>query len=427
MNTAFYSGLSGMSAYSGALNIVGNNLANLNTAGFKVSDVNFGDLVTRTFGGVATNGAGNPMQVGLGTLTNNISGVFSQGSIRTTADSTNVAMEGEGFFVVGTNADDRFYTRAGNFFLDDDGYMINPQGYYVLGYSQRDANNEIIASGALEQIQLANNLVSAPQQSTEFSLYMNLDNREEAVNNPTYTASTTIYDSLGASHVLTIAFTKTNDNPATWNALATCTGATIADPIGTVGTGVDVIFNDDGTLASVAGGGDLDINITAFDNGAADMNAADAVTWDVFDDNAVGLLTGYPIPSATTATTTDGYPPGYLTSIVIDGDGVVQGVFDNGQVEGLAQLAVSKFNNNKGLLRMGHNMYAETDASGTPSIGAAATGGRGNVIGSALESSNVDIAQEFTRMLVFQRGYQANSKIVTASDQVTQTAISLVR
>lgn len=429
MNTSFYSGLSGLSAYSSALNIVGNNLANINTAGFKASDVDFEDLVTRTFGGVATNGAGNPMQIGLGTLTNSISGIFSQGSIRSTSDSTNVAMEGNGFFVVGNGADDRWYTRAGNFFFNNDGYLVNPSGNFVLGYTTKDANNEIIASGPLNPIFLPSNTVAAPQASTLVDFFMNLDVRQAV--NSTYSASTTIYDTKGAPHTMTITFTHNGLNAGgndQWTYNATIPGA---DVVGGV-AGTDFVlangtieFDGTGTLLNRDGAAVANLAITT----PAFTNGADAITfdWRLVDDNGVPIITGYPIPSTTTATNTDGYPPGNLTSLIIDTEGVIQGVFSNGQVEELAQLAISQFNNPKGLLRMGRNLYAETNASGTPSIGAANTGGRGTVVGSSLESSNVDIAAEFTRMLVFERGYQANSKIITASDTLTQTAIGLVR
>jgi len=424
MNTAFYSGLAGLSAYSGALNIVGNNLANINTSGFKFSDVAFGDLVSRTYGGVATNAAGNPMQIGLGTLTNSISGVFSQGSIQTTSDSTNVALEGEGFFVVGDTADDRFYTRAGNFFFNEDGYMINSAGKYVLGYTTKDANNEIIASGALSLINLSSNNVSGPEATTEVEIYANLDVRTAV--GDTYTASTTLYDSKGAPHTLTITFTHNGLNGAGNDEWAYTASIPDGDTdTGAVGSGVlgngTLEFDDTGTL--IAPAGNIALNTPAFANGAA----AQVFDWVLYDDNGTPIITGYPIPSATSATNTDGYPPGYLSSLVVDEEGIIQGVFTNGQVEELAQLAIAKFNNPKGLLRMGQNLYAETNSSGTPSIGAADTGGRGNVVGSALEASNVDIAVEFTKMLVYERGYQANSRIITASDTITQTAISIVR
>jgi flagellar hook protein FlgE len=428
MNTAFYSGLSGLSAYSSALNIVGNNLANMNTAGFKTSDVTFEDLVTRTFGGVATNGAGNPMQIGLGTLTNSISGVFSQGSLQTTSDSTNVALEGNGFFVVGDTAEDRYYTRAGSFFFNDEGYLVNPAGKYVLGYTDRDANNEIIASGPLQQIFLPANTTSAPLQTSYFEIFSNLDVRSDI--GATYSASTTIYDSKGAPHTMTVTFTHNGLNVGgndEWTYDITIPGADVVG--GTPGLDYNLgngTVEFDGTGTLVAPVGDIGIVTPDFTNGA-DPFAAGTLEWRLYDDNGTPIITGYPIPSTTSATNTDGYPPGNLTSIIFDADGILQGVFDNGQVEEMAQLAVAQFNNPKGLLRMGRNLYAETNSSGTPSIGSANTGGRGTVVGSSLESSNVDIATEFTRMLVFERGYQANSKIITASDTITQTAIGLVR
>lgn len=414
MNTAFYTGLSGLSAYSGALNIVGNNLANMNTHGFKFSDVSFGDLVSRTFGGTAANGAGNPMQVGLGTLTASVAGVFSQGAIQNSADATNVALEGNGFFVVGDTVQDRFYTRAGNFFINDEGYLVNPDGKYVLGYTQRDANNNIITSGQLNQIQLPANSLSGPDQSTFFELFSNLD--ADAVDGDTYTATATIYDSLGSAHVATVDFVYDLANTE-WDYTITVSDATV----GATGVG-SLTFNPDGTIATPAG--DITLALTAFTNGAADMN----VDWNLYDAvSGAGIITNYAQDSTTYSTNSDGFPPGFLSSVLVDAEGRIQGVFSNGQVEDMAVLAVAQFNNNKGLLRMGRNLFAETGGSGTPSIGTADSGGRGTIVGSALESSNVDIAVEFTKMLVFERGYQANSKIITASDTVTQTAIGLVR
>lgn len=436
MNTAFYSGLSGLSAYSSALNIVGNNLANINTAGFKSSDVSFEDLVTRTFGGTATSGAGNPMQVGLGTLTNSITGVFSQGSIQSTSDATNVALEGNGFFVVGDTAEDRFYTRAGNFFLNDNGELVNAAGKYVLGYTQLDANNNIIASGPLETISLAATQTAGPQATSFFEVFSNLDVR--AADNTEYSASTTIYDSKGAPHTMTMRFVHRDPamvDPGTgndwWGYYVEIPGNDVVgglpDTPFELANGI-IEFDGTGTLTIRDGApiANLGIVTPAFTNGA-DAFAAGDLEWRFLDDNGTPIITGYPIPSSTSATNTDGYPPGNLTSLIVDGEGIIQGVFTNGQVIELAQLGIAQFNNPKGLLRMGRNLYAETNASGNASIGAADTGGRGTVIGSSLESSNVDIATEFTRMLVFERGYQANSKIITASDTITQTAIGLVR
>lgn len=423
MNTSFYSGLSGLSAYASALNIVGNNLANINTAGFKASDVTFEDLVTRTFGGVATNGAGNPMQVGLGTLPNSISGIFSQGSIMSTGDATNVALEGNGFFVVGNTAEDRFYTRAGNFFFDEEGYLVNPAGKYVLGYTTKDANNNIITSGPLQQIFLPSNTISDPQATTFCQIFSNLDVRADV--GTTYSASATIYDSKGAPHTLTVTFTHNglvggNDQWTYSAAIPDADTASGAAGSGVLGTGT-LQFDGTGTLITPAA--DVTFTTPAFANGAGALT----FDWELYDDNGVPIITGYPIPSTTSATNTDGYPPGNLSSVIIDSDGIIQGVFSNGQVEDMAQLAIAQFNNPKGLMRLGGNLYGETLASGNSAIGVANTGGRGTIVGSSLESSNVDMATEFTKMLVFQRGYQASSKTITTADTLTQTALTLVR
>jgi len=436
MNTAFYSGLSGLSAYSGALNIIGNNLANLNTTGFKGSEISFEDLVTRTFGGVATNAAGNPMQTGLGILPNSISGVFTQGSIQSSQDATNVALEGNGFFVVGDTAEDRFYTRAGNFFFNDNGELVNPAGKYVLGYTSKDANGNIMASGPLTTLSFPANTVSAPQETSFMEIYSNLNVRDAV--GTTYTASSTVYDSKGAPHTVTITFTHTGlvGGVDQWTYAAAVPDADTN--LGTAGSGAlgtgTLSFDASGTLIAPAGNVDLyftTAGVTSFANGADAFTAANPLSWRLYQtDGAIlgaPIITGYPIASSTSATNTDGYPPGNLTSVVIDGDGILQGVFSNGQVEELAQLGIAQFNNPKGLIRLGRNLFAETNASGTASIGAANTGGRGAIVGSSLEASNVDMASEFTKMLIYERGYQANSKIITTSDTISQTAIGLIR
>ncbi|MCP4157056.1 MAG: flagellar hook-basal body complex protein, partial [bacterium] len=314
MNTAFYSALSGLSSYAGALNVVGNNLANINTSGFKTSEVSFEDLVTRTFNGVATNGAGNPLQIGLGALTNSISGIFSQGSIKSTSDATNVAIEGNGFFVVGDGATEQFYTRAGNFFLNDDGILVNPAGKSVLGYTTMDANNEIQASGALTEINLAANQTAGPEESTWIDIFANLDVR--AADDSTFAASTTFYDSKGAPHVMTATFT--HNGPAVqdpgngndwWSVVVEIPGEDVGQLAGTtydmLGALTEIEFDGTGTLiapADVANAGELDLTVVGFANGADDI-AAGELTWRLYDpDDGTPQLTGYPLPSSVTST-----------------------------------------------------------------------------------------------------------------------------
>lgn len=421
MMTSFYSGMTGLSAYANAINVVGNNLANINTTGFKTSTMNFGDLVSATFGGVSTDAAGNPMQVGLGAVPVTIAGSFTQGSIQNVSEATNVAIEGNGFFIVGGDRNERYYTRAGNFKFDSDGYLIYPDGKYVLGYPIDPASGQPDV-GNIGSIFLPSNVISDPSATTEFTVNVNLDVTSPDATSPvpgSYTSSVTVYDSKGAPHTLTVQFDHVGGNPDAWDYTVSMTGATL-DPATTTGT---LTFDGSGQLISPGDPWNLGIGVTAFDNGADPT----VIDWQLTDINGVGALTGYPLPSATNSTNANGYPPGNLQSLMVDQQGLIHGIFSNGQVEPRYQLAMANFNNPKGLLRLGNNLYAETLASGLPAEGGAGTGGRGTVRGSALEASNVDMAQEFTNMMVFERGYQANSRIITTSDEMIQEALSLKR
>jgi flagellar hook protein FlgE len=243
----------------------------------------------------------------------------------------------------------------------------------------------------------------------------------------TYSCSVTIYDSKGAPHTLTIDFTHNGLNGAgndEWAYDVTLPGADVTG--GTPGTPFSLgtgVVEFDGTGQMITPAADVTFTTPTFTNGADALT----FTWDLFDDLGVPSITGYPIESSTSSTNTDGYPPGVLTSLIIDGVGLIQGVFSNGQVEPLAQLATATFNNPRGLLRLGKNLFSETNSSGGASVGAPGSGGRGTIMGSALESSNVDIATEFTSMLVFERGYQANSRIITTSDEIIQESLNLKR
>jgi flagellar hook protein FlgE len=364
------------------------------------------------------------MQVGLGTMPNSINGVFSQGSIQNTSEATNVAVEGNGFFIVGNSAEDRFYTRAGNFSFNREGYMIDPSGKYVLGYTEKDANGSIVSSGPLDRIYMPVNIMSPPAETTLMQIFANLDVRDGV--GSTYGATVTVYDSKGSPHNVTINFTHNglvggNDQ---WAYDVTLPGADVVG--GVVGTPFSIgagLMEFDGTGTMILPAADVALVTPAFTNGANAMN----FNWDLYDDDGVPSFTGYPSVSATNSTNTDGYGPGNLTSLIISNDGLIQGVFSNGQVEETAQLAMANFNNPRGLLRLGRNLYLETNASGGAAIGSPGSGGRGTVVSAALEASNVDIATEFTNMLIFERGYQANSRIITTSDEVIKEALSLKR
>src|ERR687892_15434 len=414
---SFSAGLSGLNANGQYLSVIGNNLANINTVGFKSSSVTFQDLVSQTVGGSSA----NPMQVGLGVTTGAISPVFSQGAIENTREATNVAIQGNGFFVV-RGSGGNSYTRAGNFTFNSDGKLVTPDGQFVQGYTQLNATTgAIITTGQPGDITVPPGVLRAPQATTSFFTQSNLSSA--AVTGDTFTTAVQIYDSLGAPHVATVTYTR-QAAAGTWNYAVTVPGADITGgTAGTpfqVGTGT-VVFDASGVMTSPVA--DVTINTPTWKNGAA----ASTWTWDLIDANGTPSLTGYVASSSTSSITQNGSAPGMIDNISITSDGTIMATFGAGQTVGIAQLALATFNNPKGLLKLGSSRYGESQAAGIANIGVAGAGGRGTLIGSALEGSNVDIAQEFTNMILAQRGYQANSKTITVSDELLVETLALKR
>jgi flagellar hook protein FlgE len=416
---SFSAGLSGLNANSAYLSVIGNNLANINTIGFKSSTVSFMDLVSQTVGGSSS----NPMQVGLGVTTGAISPIFSQGAIENTREATNVAIQGNGFFVVrgtGGNA----YTRAGNFTFNNSGKLVTPDGYFVQGYTATDATTgAIVTTGQPTDITVPPGVLRAPTATTSIQTKTNLDN--SAAVGATFTTSVQIYDSLGKPHIATLLYTKTAASSWSYEATvpsteATGTAGTTAGTIRIGATGT-VTFNGLGAMTVPA----ADVTLagpTTWTNGAT----PNAITWDLYD-GTTGSLTGYSAVSATSSITQNGAAPGMIDNIAISADGSIVATLAAGQTVTVGQLALSSFNNPKGLVKSGSSKYGESAASGIANVGVAGTGGRGTLIGSALEQSNVDIAQEFTQMILAQRGYQANSKTITVSDELLVDTLNLKR
>jgi flagellar hook protein FlgE len=414
---SFSAGLSGLNANGAYLSVIGNNLANINTVGFKSSSVTFQDLVSQTVGGSSA----NPMQVGLGVTTGAISPVFSQGAIENTREATNVAIQGNGFFVV-RGSGGNSYTRAGNFTFNSDGKLVTPDGQFVQGYTQVNATTgAIITTGQPGDITVPPGVLRAPQATSSFRTQSNLSSA--AVAGDTFTAAVQVYDSLGAPHVATITYTK-QAAAGTWNYAVTVPGADITG--GTTGTPFSVAtgsvaFNAAGVMTTPAA--DVTITTPTWKNGAA----ASSLNWDLVDANGTPALTGYVASSSTSSITQNGSAPGMIDNISITSDGTIMATFGAGQTVPIAQLSLATFNNPKGLLKLGSSRYGESQAAGIANIGVAGAGGRGTLIGSALEGSNVDIAQEFTNMILAQRGYQANSKTITVSDELLVETLALKR
>lgn len=405
--------LSGLDAASSALSVISNNLANLNTTGYKTQEASFKDLFYQNIG---ETGAGDPIQMGAGTAVNSISSNYTDGSLDTTGVSTDAAITGSGFFVTQQNgAVD--YTRDGQFTTNATGDLVTQDGQSVMGYAA--VNGVIPPSQALAPIVVGQGLTSPPLATANLQLDTNLD-ASAAVGN-TFSTPIAVYDSLGVSHTLTFQFTKTAANTWSYNATipAADVGATGA-PVG-ISTG-SLTFNGNGVLtapaANVSG-----IAVTGLADGAGNMT----LSWNLFDANNNPLVSQVASPSTTTSTTQDGYSSGTLLNFNIGSDGVIQGTFSNGKTAPVAQIALATFANDQGLQRVGTNDVIDTLSSGAPVIGTPGTGARGTLTGGALEQSNADIATQFANMIVAQRGFQANAKVVTTFDEITQNTIDLIR
>jgi len=428
---SFSAGLSGLNANAVYLSVIGNNLANINTVGFKSSSVTFMDLVSQTVGGSSQ----NPMQVGLGVVTGSISPVFSQGAIESTREATNVAIQGGGFFVVKGDTGGA-YTRAGNFSFDSNGVLVTPDGYKVQGWSTTDTEGHVVTTAQPGDISVPPGVLRQPVATQSFGTVTNLS--ADAAVADDFTTSVQIYDALGQPHLTTVTYTNTAAGAWTWamsvdGGEVNATGATAGTPY-TLATGT-VTFDTTGQLSAMTvaspgtGGGTAPsaLDVTFATPAWADGAAANTLTWDVTDDNDANSLTGFAAQSATSSIRQNGSAAGMVDNITILKDGTIQATFGAGQTVAVGQLALASFNNPKGLVKLGSNKFGESQAAGIPNVGTAGTGGRGTLIGSALEQSNVDIATEFTQMILAQRGYQANAKTITVSDELLVDTLALKR
>jgi len=407
----FFIPLSGLSASSEALTTISNNLANLNTVGYKDNQATFRDVFYQTMG---NNGANNPIQIGGGSAVGSVTSNFTTGTIQPTGISSNAAINGNGFFVVQDNGAME-YTRAGDFTVNSAGQLTTQGGQLVMGYS---ATNGVVSAGqTLSPLQVNLGQLIPASPTTSMQMQTNLD--ASAAVGTSFSTPLTVYDSLGTPHDLTFQYTKTGSNA--WDYQITLpaadTGGTGSPTVITSGS---MTFNPNGTLASPTGT-ISGISISGLADGAANLN----LNWNVQDAAGNSLITQSAAPSATSTTFQDGFASGTLTDYSIGSDGVVEGTFSNGQTLALGQVVLANFANVQGLSREGQNTYHASLSSGAAVIGTPGTGGRGTLTGGAVEASNVDIATEFANMIVTQRMFQANASVVTTFDQVSQTTINM--
>ncbi|HET6515436.1 MAG TPA: flagellar hook protein FlgE [Thermodesulfovibrionales bacterium] len=428
MLTTLYTAVSGMNANGTSLSVIGDNIANQNTVGFKASTVAFGDVLSQTLAGVS-----GSAQVGRGVLVSSVNPQFTQGSFETTSSALDMAIDGDGFFIVNENGAN-YYTRAGQFSLDKDGNIVNPDGLVLQGF-QADATGNI--TGTLGDLKMATTQ-SVASATSSATVAVNLDATAQVPGaaftlgtppttpaNYNFSNTISVFDSQGGAHDVTLYYVKTADNAWTVHYVHDDP----ANPGQLVEAGTqDLTFGKDGSLTDDNSGTAIN-----FDFGGS-VTSPQAITFNYGTGTGetpagTGLdsTTQFASSSAVINLTQDGYSAGSLKNVSISQDGRITGVFTNGQTRTIGQVALAKFVAPTALTKLGKNLYAQTYDSGQPLVGAAGTSGLGSIVSNSLELSNVDLAQEFVNMISAQRGFEANSRIITTTDELMQEVVNLKR
>ena len=409
--------LSGLNASQAQLQSISSNLSNVDTDGYKDQNLTFADVFS---GASNDSGAGDPIQTGQGVNVASTTSDFTDGAVASTGIASNMALSGNGFFVVQQPNGEIAYSRAGDFTANSSGQLVAPDGSLVMGYPA--TGGVVNTAAALQPIQVGTGVTLPATASTTFSTTTNL-NAGSAVGDTT-SAQIQVYDSLGAAQNLNVQFTKTATN--TWSYAVTlpssdgsltsgaATGSTVTLASGSLS------FDSSGALTSTA-----PIALSGFtpSDGAATLN----LTWNLADASGNGLVTQSDLASASSSPTSNGSPSATSTGYSIAADGTVEGQFSTGATQALGQVAVATVANTQGLDQIGNNLYQVTNGSGAASVGIAGTAGRGTITGGSVEQSNVDVASEFSKMIVAQQAYQANAKSVTTFDQIVQTTLSMLQ
>jgi len=412
MFTSFSTALSGLKANTTAIDVMGNNLANLNTTGFKTSDVTFEDLMSESL----SNGPG-AAQIGFGVSTPSTLLNFSQGAIQSTGGALDAAIQGDGFFVDQSASGTIGYTRNGTFQVNSNGQLSTTTGQLVQGWSA--TNGTVNTNAPTGPITVPVGSLAAAQATQTTSVDLNLDaSATTGATNGTFSTSVQVYDSLGISHVATFAFTKTA-TANQWNYSASIPATDTTAPSTPV-TGT-LTFDTNGNLTSpAAGAAQPVIAATGLVDGAAALN----ITWNLYN-GTTPRITQFAQTSATSAVAQNGVPAANLVSIGIANGGQIFAKYSSGQQTVVGQIAMASIRNPESLIAVGNSNFEVSALTAAPTIGLPGTGGRGTVVAGSVESSNADIAKEFTDLIVYQRGYEANAKVITAVDQLSQATINL--
>ncbi len=408
MMRSMFAGVSGLRSHQTMMDVVGNNIANVNTAGFKSAQITFGEAMAQTLQGPAgaglESGGTNPLQIGLGVQVASIDGVFTQGATQITGRPTDIAVQGDGFFILDSSGG-RVYTRAGSFRWDESGNLVAPGGQLVQGWLA-DPTGAIQTQTAVTSINLPLSQVIDPVETSEVMVGGNLS-ADTAIND-VHTTSIVVYDSLGDPQELLVEFEKTAAN--TWTASATMNGSSLTL------SSTAVTFDSSGEMTSAG-----TITVSGYTPPGANAISIDL---EMAGSTPVVQFGG---GSSAESVDQDGNAIGFLTDFSIAANGTISGQFSNGETKVLAMIATATFNNPSGLIRAGETRFEASVNSGQPLIGEPGNGNRGMLASGALEMSNVDLAQEFTNLIIAQRGFQANSRVITASDEVLADLVNLKR
>ncbi|MDI9567279.1 MAG: flagellar hook protein FlgE [Bacillota bacterium] len=404
MLRSMFAAVSGLRNHQVRMDVIGHNIANVNTHGFKRSRVTFQEALSQTMRGASRPGEGrggtNPMQVGLGMNIGAIDTFHTQGSPEGTGRTTDLAIDGAGFFILRGVGESHLYTRAGAFGWDGDGTLVNGAGLVVRGQRFDPVTREWALE--ISDIKLfGEDKQAPPRQTGEVVFTGNLAADADAGSG--YVRSITVYDQLGVAKTVTFRFTKDENTANTWNWTATWDGGSAQGQIS---------FQDNGKIVEEDGlytmedffGQDMDLTL---DFSALTQYAAEGESY--------------------MELTQDGYTKGDLVEVFFDTGGVITGVYSNGESRPLYRLVLANFANPEGLNNLGNTLFSESNNSGPAQIGVAGQGSLGAISPSSLEMSNVDLAQEFTDMIITQRGFQANSRIITTSDELLQELVNLKR
>jgi flagellar hook protein FlgE len=421
-----FAAVSGMNANGTALSVIGDNIANMNTVAFKGSNTSFRDVLSQSIGNA---------QIGRGVLVEEVRPEFTQGAFESSSNVLDMAVDGDGFFIVKENLD-TFYTRAGQFSADKTGYIVNSNGKRLQGYEYTPAG---VGTSVIGDINVSS-LNSQPSPTTNVDISVNLNSSDPIkaafdVNNPdstsNYSTSMTVYDSLGNGHLINVYFRKDTEAPTgnTWQWFGVTDAADSTSGVSEIQANGTLTYTNGGAL-------DVESAIT-YPTGGFDFIGGAAQDQQInFDfgtsittDSGTGLdgSTQYGAPSTTNFQDQNGFTSGALRTITMSQDGVMTGVFTNGQTRNIARVALAKFIAPSQLTKMGRNLYAEAHDSGQPIISEPGDTGTGYVLANTLELSNVDLASEFVKMITSQRAFQANSRIVSTTDELMMELVNLKR